>query len=180
MRNRISPLPALLLVTALLTGCAVLPFLSFLPLVGSAYGGYVAWKGGEATKYYAFDLETTYRAVIQASDHLKLEATLTKSAPKEGYSLETKGNVPMHIDMLRLEEKNVTSVVVNISAFGDKHYVELFYSLIDDNLPKKTTVEKENPDKGNNKREDYLYRSYNYGESADKWDIDWNKGRASK
>ena len=132
----------MLLVSALLSGCAALPFLSFLPMMGSAYEGYVVWKSGEATKYYAFDLDTTYRAVIYASDQLKLEATLIKSSPEEGYFLETKGNVPMHIDILPLE-KSVTTVVISIPAFGDKHYVELFYRLVDDNLPKKAAVGKE-------------------------------------
>jgi hypothetical protein len=142
MRNRIFPLLALFLVNALLSGCAALPFLSFLPMAGSAYEGYVVWKSGEATKYYAFDLDTTYQAVMQASDQLKLEATLIKSAPKEGYSLETKGNVPMHIDILPLEQ-SVTTVVIRIPTFGDKHYVELFYRLVDDNLPKDAVVGKE-------------------------------------
>ena len=32
--------------------------------MGSAYEGYVFWKSGKATKYYAFDLETTYKAVM--------------------------------------------------------------------------------------------------------------------
>ena len=118
MRNRIFPLLALLLVSALLSGCAAPPCVSLFPLMGTAYEGYVVWKSGEATKYYAFDLDTTYRAAMQASDQLKLESTLTKSA-KEGYSLETKGNVPMHIDILPLE-KSVTSVVIKIPTFGDK------------------------------------------------------------
>jgi hypothetical protein len=142
MRNRIFPHLALFLVTALLSGCAAIPFLPFLPMMGSAYEGYVVWKSGEATKYYAFDLDTTYRAVMQASDQLKLEATVIKSAPQEGYSLETKGNVPMHIDILPFE-KSVTTVVIRIPTFGDKHYVELFYRLVDDNLPKKAAVGKE-------------------------------------
>jgi len=133
MRNRIFPLLTLLLVSTLLSGCAALPCLSFFPFMGTAYEGYVVWKSGEATKYYAFDLDTTYRAVMQASDQLKLEATLIKSAPKEGYSLETKGNVPMHIDILPLG-KSVTTVAISIPTFGDKHYVELFYRLVDDNL----------------------------------------------
>ena len=111
-------------------------------MMGSAYEGYVVWKSGEATKYYAFDLDTTYQAVMRASDQLKLEATVIKSAPKEGYSLETKGNVPMHIDILP-PEQSVTTVVIRIPTFGDKHYVELFYRLVDDNLPKKAAVGKE-------------------------------------
>ena len=140
MRNRIFSRLALFLVTALLSGCTALPFLSFM---GSAtYEGYVVWNSGEATKYYAFDLDTTYRAVTRASHQLKLEATLIKSAPKEGYSLETKGNVPMHIDILPLE-KSVTTVVISIPTFGDKHYVELFYRTVDDNLPRKAAVGRE-------------------------------------
>ena len=95
--------------------------------MGSVYDGYVVWKSGWATKYYAFDLDTTYRAVMRASDQLKIKSTLIKSAPKEGYSLETKGNVPMHIDVLPLKkEKSVTTVVISIPTFGDKHYVKLF------------------------------------------------------
>ena len=143
MRNRMFPRLALFLVIALLSGCTALPFLSFLPLMGSAaYEGYVAWKSDEATKYYAFDLDTTHRAVMRASDQLKLETTLIKSEPKERYSLETKGTVPMHIDVLPLE-KSVTKVVTSIPTFGDKHYVELFYRIVDDNLPKKAAVGKE-------------------------------------
>jgi len=146
MRNRMFPRLALFLVTALLSGCAVLPLLPFLPLIGSVYEGYVVWKAGKATKYYAFDLDTTYRAVMRASDQLKIEATLIKSAPEEGYSLEAKGNVPMpmHIDILPLEKSDsVTTVVISISIFGDKQYVELFYKLVDDNLPKREAVGKE-------------------------------------
>ena len=104
--------------------------------MGSAYDGYVVWKSGTATKYYAFDLDTTYRAVMRASDQMNLETTVIKSVPKEGYSLETKGTVPMHIDILPFE-KSVTTVIISIPTFGDKHYVELFYRLVDDNLPKK-------------------------------------------
>ena len=147
MRNRMFSRLALFLVAALLSGCVVLPYLPFLPVVGSAYDGYVVWKSGKATKYYPFDLDMTYRAVMRASDQLKIEATLIKSAPKQGYSLETKGIVPvtMHIDILPLKKsESVTTVVIRISIFGDKQYVELFYRLVDDNLYKKSAVDKEN------------------------------------
>ena len=141
MKKRRFPLLSLFFVTALLSGCAAPACLSFLPITGPAYEGYAFWRSGEATKYYAFDLDTTYRAVMRASDELKLVATLIKSAPKDGYYLETKGNVPMDIDILPLE-KSVTTVVIRIPIFGDKHYVELFYRLVDDNLPKKAAVGK--------------------------------------
>jgi len=142
MRNIILTRFALFLVASLLSGCAIIPFIPFLPAMGSAYEGYVFWKSGKATKYYAFDLETTYKSVMQTSDQLKIEPTLTNSVPKEKYSLETKGNIPMHIDVIRLD-KSVTTVTTSIPTFGDKHYVELFYRLVDENLPKKADVYKE-------------------------------------
>ena len=112
--------------------------------MGTAYQGYVVWKSGKATKYYAFDLDTTYRAVMRASDQLKIETTLTKSAPEEGYSLEVEGSVPMHIDILPLEKNvSVTKVVIGIPLFGDKQYVVLFYKLVDEYLPKREAVGKE-------------------------------------
>jgi len=145
MRNRIFSSLALFLVAAFLSGCAAVPFLPFLPVMGSAYDGYVVWKSGKAIKYYPFDLDMTYRAVMQASDQLKIEATLIKSAPKEGYSLETKGTpMPMHIDILPLKKSvAVTTVVISISISGDKQYVELFYRLVDDNLYKKAVADKD-------------------------------------
>jgi hypothetical protein len=144
MKNRIFSRLALLLVPCLLSGCAVLPFLPFVAAMGSAYDGYIVWKSGTATKYYAFDLDTTYRAVMQASDRLQLEITLIKSTPKGGYSLETKKNIHMHIDILPLEESvSVTTVVIKIPILGDKQYAELFYRLVDDNLKKKADICKE-------------------------------------
>jgi hypothetical protein len=117
MRNRRFPRLAPFLVAALLSGCAIVPFLPFLPVMGSAYDGYVVWKSGKATKYYPFDLDMTCRAVMRAADQLKIEAMLIKSASKEGYSLETKGTipVPMRIDILPLE-KSIGSLCSEISS----------------------------------------------------------------
>jgi hypothetical protein len=126
-----------------------LPFASYLtgmeaalPVVGATYQGYVVWKRGEATKYYAFDPETTYRAVMKAAAQLKLGTTVTKSLPKEGYALETGGTVPMRIEIKPVEQ-GVTSVIINIATFGDKNYVELFYRLVDDHLLAKPAAGKE-------------------------------------
>jgi len=61
MGNRIFSLLAPFFVAALISGCAALSCVSFLPVMGSAYEGYVIWKSSEATTYFAFDLDTTYR-----------------------------------------------------------------------------------------------------------------------
>ena len=118
----------------LLAGCAAIPILSFF--VGSGYEGYTVWKSGEATRYYSFDLDTTHKAVMKASKEMNLEVKISKSSPKEGYSMDTVVNVPMHIDILPIKKK-VTAVVTSIPTFGDKNYVELFYKTVDNNLPKK-------------------------------------------
>ena len=156
MRNRIFPRLALFLVTALLSGCAVLPFLPFLPVMGSAYEGYVVWKSGKATKYYAFDLDTTYRAVMQASDQLKLEATLIKSAPKEGYSLETKGNVPMHIDILPLEKSAVSPQSSSVSLYSEISITSNYFTDLSMTIsPRRQPLAKRKPNEGCHKRGKY-------------------------
>jgi len=111
--------------------------------VSSSYGIRLRWlcclEKWQSDKILSFDLDMTYRAMMQACDQLKIEAKLINSAQKEGYSLETKGTpMPMHIDILPLEKSAaVTTVVISISVFGDKQYVGLFYNLVDDNLYKK-------------------------------------------
>ncbi len=144
MKNRIYQRLTLVLAAALLSGCAVLPFIPFLPIAGSAYEGFVVWNSGKAMKYYPFDLDTTYQAVMQASERLKLEVTSIKSAPTEGYFLKTKGHVPMKIETSPLDKSvSVSKVAIRISIFGDKQFVELFYRMIDENLPKKAFMARE-------------------------------------
>jgi hypothetical protein len=144
MRRKIVTCFALLFFPAFLSGCMILPLIPFIPVAGAAYQGYVIWKLGTATKYYAFDILTTYQAVMKASDQLKIEAKIIKEDPKEGYDLETKGDVPMKIHIVPFG-KDVTKLIISISTFGDKRYVELFYRLVDDNLPKKVETGKEVP-----------------------------------
>ncbi|MCK9392854.1 MAG: hypothetical protein M0Q01_14955 [Syntrophales bacterium] len=128
-------LTTLSLLVCLLSGCAAV--LPILPVMGTAYTGYVLWKSSEATKYYAVDLDTTYRAVMIASEQLQVKASVIKAMPGEGYSLTIKGPVAMSIDTSPLEKKRITKVVINTSAFGDKNYVEFFCKLVDENLPGK-------------------------------------------
>ena len=68
MRNRIFPRLALFLVAVLLSGRAALPCLSFLPIMGSAYEGYVVWKSSEATKKVDINAENTMISVLKSSE----------------------------------------------------------------------------------------------------------------
>jgi hypothetical protein len=126
----------LLLATSLLSGCAVLGLIPFIPVVGGSYQGYTVWKGRESLKYYTHDSQTVCQAVKQSCEQLILETVIQNPVSENGCSLETKGNYPMEINVSNVE-KNLTKVVITITLFGDKQYAELLYRTIDDNIPKK-------------------------------------------
>lgn len=125
-----------------LSGCMAIPLGTLLPVAGTAYNGYVVWKRGEASKYYAYDLEATYRAVMETSRQLKIEPRVITAQPAAFYSLETQGSVPMHIDVTPYE-KSLTKVIVKISPFGDRDYVEFFYRLVEEHLADRAVGSKE-------------------------------------
>jgi hypothetical protein len=142
MKERLLSRLSVFLVTVSLSACALLPLGTLLPMAGTAYNGYIVWRSGEATKYYAYDVDTTHQAVLAASQQLKIEPRVIKSAPASDYVLETKGRVPMQIEISPYE-KGVTKVIIRISPFGDKNYVELFYKLVDEHLANKTAAGRE-------------------------------------
>jgi len=113
-------------------GCSIVPF---VPVVGTTvYDGYVGWRGRVAVKYYAEDVATMRRAVIQASRQLRLEI-VSKTADEDGFSLELKCKESLQIAILPFEKK-VTKVMIKISLFGDKQFADFFYEMIDANLAK--------------------------------------------
>jgi len=139
MIKRMIPIVFLFFAASLISGCAVLPILSIL---GTSYQGYTVWEGNESIRYYAYDLDTTYQAVKRSCKQLELETVIQNPASEHGYSLETKGNHLMQIHVLPVET-NLTKIVITITLFGDKPYVELFYKTVDDNIPKKKVLNKE-------------------------------------
>jgi len=139
MIKRMIQIVCLFLAASLISGCAVF---AVLPLFGASYQGYTVWEGRTSTRYYACDLDTTYRAVKRSCEQLELETVIQNPASEHGYSLETKGNHPMQINVLPVET-NLTKIVITIALFGDKPYIELFYKTVDDNIPKKKVLNKE-------------------------------------
>jgi hypothetical protein len=112
-------------------GCTVLPF---IPIVGTVYDGYVGWKGQQAVKYYAEDMGTIQRAVMQSSQQLHLKI-VRKSQDANGHSLELKCKEPLQIEIMPFEKK-VTKVMIKVNLGGDKQFAEFFYHRIDANLAK--------------------------------------------
>jgi hypothetical protein len=139
MITRIILIVFLYLATTLLSGCTPL---QMIPIVGASYEGYSFWKSTESTRYYAYDLDRTFEAVKRSCERLKLGAWTQNLGPRKGYSLETKGDHPMEIDVLQIE-REFTSVVIRIGLFEDKQYVEFFFRIVDETIQKKTPDDKE-------------------------------------
>jgi hypothetical protein len=117
------------------SGCSIIPF---VPVVGTVYDGYVGWKGHQAVKYYAEDISTMRRAVMQSSRQLNLKL-VNKSTAEKGYSLELACKEPLQIDILSFEKK-VTKVMIRVSLFGDKQFADFVYQMIDANVAKSRRV----------------------------------------
>jgi hypothetical protein len=129
----------LFIITSVLSGCAVVAAIPIIGGIGGAASqGYTVWRSFEATRYYAYNVETTYRAVKRSASQLKLKTAASANPPKKGYALETKGDNPLEISVLPAEEKvNVTKVVIKIALLGDRQYAEMFFKTIDENISKK-------------------------------------------
>ncbi|MGA2526204.1 MAG: DUF3568 family protein [Smithellaceae bacterium] len=113
-------------------GCGILPF---IPAVGTTvFDGFVGWKGRQAVKYYAEDIATMRRAVMQSSRQVHLKI-VHKSTEENGYSLELECKEPLQIDILPFEKK-ITKVMIKISLLGDKQFADFFYQMIDANVAK--------------------------------------------
>jgi len=141
MTKSIILIVSLFLTAGLLSGC---PAVQMLPVIGASYEGYVVWKRGQSTRYYAYDLDRTYQAVKLSCEQLKLKAEIQNLGSGKGYFLQTWGDHRMEIDVLPFE-KGLTSVVINIGVFGDKEYVEFFYRIVDGNIAAKAADDKEKP-----------------------------------
>lgn len=83
--RRIIVVISLCLAASAMSACA---FFAFVPVVGTAYGGYETWRGSKAVKYYSSDLHTVYLAVKRSCEQMKLETRIHDPVPQKEYSLE--------------------------------------------------------------------------------------------
>jgi hypothetical protein len=112
--------------------------------------GVVAWKEGEAQKYYPYSTDIVQRATHIALKDMGLsdevEKTEADSPPKRRWgSRRQKVEVKESLDIkaggknkfkIKVEEvdKNITRLSVRVNFMGDKPYAELFYKKVDDNI----------------------------------------------
>lgn len=102
-------------------------------LISPIISGAIAWKGGEATKYYDADSKMLYHAAKRVCG--ELEYTITRNyKPKNGqYYLIAGENNKFKITITKVQ-KNISSVKIRVDFMGNKPYAELFYKHLDQEI----------------------------------------------
>jgi transcription antitermination factor NusG len=104
-------------------------------LTGAMQGavqGYVYWKGGEAIKYYEYDVQTIKQATEQAFKQMKLPVK-TNEVKGKGYKLIAGDKDRFKVSIEQVQD-HITKVTVRVNIMGDKPYVELLYKHLDDQI----------------------------------------------
>lgn len=115
----------LLSFVAILSGCAVSPF-----LVSPIVTGVTMWHEGMAHRYYNEESRTLYRATKTALKELNHPITKDEPTRDGGYYLIA-GDEDRFRITIRPVKPHITEVKIRINLMGDKPYAELVYSQID-------------------------------------------------
>lgn len=102
-------------------------------LIGPIISGVVAWKDGEATKYYDVDSKTIYHATKRTCKELEYEITRNDKLEDGKYYLIAGKNNRFKISIKEVQD-DITSVKIRIDFMGDKPYAELFYKHLDEEI----------------------------------------------
>ena len=120
----------ILLSSAWIIGCDVV---SPWGAAGAAINFYIAWKDGEATKYYPYNEEIVYRAVKRSMS--KMDMKIIKDEPyKKGGNYITSGEKDRFKIKVVPVKKDLCKLLVRINFMGDKPYAELLYKKVDAQL----------------------------------------------
>lgn len=112
-----------------------------------AYQAYVAWKDGEAHKFYPYNTEIMSRATQRAFKRLDLTVVggqyyhssgirilgFRITNKTDGYKILAGNHNDFNVNIKQIE-KNISEVNVRVDFWGDKNYVELLYKYIDEEI----------------------------------------------
>ena len=114
-------------------GCTSAISLITNPIIDAGVQGYLLWKDGEATAYYATDANTAYAAVKRTL--VELGYKITKDEPKSNnsYYVVAKSNDEFKVT-IKQTENYVTAVKIRIDIMGDKPYAEMIYKKLEKQL----------------------------------------------
>lgn len=115
------------LIFFLFSGC------DFVPFVGPVVSGVIAWKDGEAHKFYHEEISTLYASVKVALRELNYDITSDQIQKNGDYYLLAGQKDEFKI-YIRKVEPRITEVRIRVNFMGNKPYAELIYQHIDKNL----------------------------------------------
>ena len=120
------------LVFALITG-GVGCDMGILSPIGPAINFFLAWKDGEATKYYHFNSDIVYRATKRSLIEMGLPITRDDPVNNGSYYVIAGNNNQFKIKITPYEA-DIAKLSCRIDFMGDKPYAELLYAKVDEEL----------------------------------------------
>ena len=114
-------------------GCTALePFVA--PIVSAGVQAYVMWKDGEASAFYACDLNTAYVSVKKVLSDMNYTIESDKPDEKGAYHIVAKSyKDTFKVTVLKTEDY-VTEIKIRIDIMGNKPYAELIYKRLERQL----------------------------------------------
>lgn len=102
-------------------------------LIAPIVSGVIAWKEGEATKYYDQDSKVLYHAVKRVCQKLNYPITRNDEPKNNKYYLIAGENDRFKITITPAQT-DISSVKIRVNFLGDKPYAELFYQHLDEQV----------------------------------------------
>jgi hypothetical protein len=129
-----------------ITGCWAASSLVSVPF-SIAGNGYIAWRNGEAFKYYPYNKDIMSRATQRAFNRMGLTVLnvyrndtdgceclwIRFYDRSQGYAMLAGNNNAFNLNIDQ-KEQNISIVRCRVDFWGDKSYVELLYKYIDEEI----------------------------------------------
>jgi len=102
-------------------------------ILGPIINGVIAWKEGEAHKYYGYDSDVVYRASKRALIEMGFPILRDDPPNNQDFYLIGGKNNTLKITVQHADS-NVSKLSVRIDFMGNKPYAELFYKKVDEQI----------------------------------------------
>jgi len=103
-------------------------------IIGPIITGVIRWHDGEAKKYYNEDSVVVYRAALRTAQELNFEIKKNIPPDESGDSLITVDENDRLKIAIQQIESNITLVAIRVNLMGNRHYAELFYKKLDEQV----------------------------------------------
>tara|TARA_Y100000034_G_scaffold38278_2_gene47016 strand:- start:2311 stop:2733 length:423 start_codon:yes stop_codon:yes gene_type:complete len=103
-------------------------------LIAPIVSGVIAWKEGEATKYYDSDSRLLYHAAKRVCKELDYTISRDDEVTEKGRYYMIAGENDRFKISITPVQPDISSVKIRINFMGDKPYAELFYKHLDEEV----------------------------------------------